>query len=149
MSDAHETAICKLQFHGHHSCFRKHFQMLLLVKEGENIASISCTRSHIAATKHKTIISKIRKPNHKTTLVTFYRESTKLSLSYYHILIFNRLSTETYPLIITKIITYPLHSRKFSSTENTSTVYCYAEIFSRKSIRVHKSLHFPKIIYLQ
>ena len=33
MSDAYETAI--LQFHGHHSYFRKHFQMLVAAKEGE------------------------------------------------------------------------------------------------------------------
>ena len=35
MSDARETAIStKLQFHGHHSYFRKDFQMLLTLKEG-------------------------------------------------------------------------------------------------------------------
>ena len=35
MSDARETAICSLQFHGHHSYFRKDFQIVLSVKGGE------------------------------------------------------------------------------------------------------------------
>ena len=53
---------CKLQFHGHHSYFRKAFQMLLTLKEGfKYIASTACTRSHIATTKQKIIISNIRK----------------------------------------------------------------------------------------
>ena len=51
----------KLQFHGHHSYFRKDFQMLLTLKEGHNIALTACTISHIATTKQKIIISKIRK----------------------------------------------------------------------------------------
>ena len=35
MRYARETAICNLQFHGNHSYFRKHFQILLAATEGE------------------------------------------------------------------------------------------------------------------
>ena len=42
-----------LKFHGLHSYFNFFFfQMLLVVKEGENIASTLCTRSHMETTRH-------------------------------------------------------------------------------------------------
>ena len=49
-----------LQLHGHHSYFRKGFQMLLSVLI-VCIASTSCTRSLIATIKLKIISLKIRK----------------------------------------------------------------------------------------
>ena len=52
---------CNLQFHGHHSYFRKDLQMLVAVRHRPCIASPLCTRSHISATKQKIIIWKIRK----------------------------------------------------------------------------------------
>ena len=51
---------CKiLQFHGHHSYFRKDFQMLLAANIGHNVHSF-----HIATAKQTNLISKIRKDDH-------------------------------------------------------------------------------------
>ena len=51
-----------LQFHGHHSLFRKDFQMLLTLKGGHtyNVASTACTRLQ-KITKQRVIISKSTK----------------------------------------------------------------------------------------
>ena len=54
MSDA-------LQFHGHHSYFRKDFPDAVSEYERGNIVVAACTRLHLAKTKQKMIISKIRK----------------------------------------------------------------------------------------
>ena len=62
MSDARETANCRVTCITHIS--EKDFQMLLTLKKGYTyiyIAPTACTRSHIATTMQKMIITKIRK----------------------------------------------------------------------------------------
>ena len=62
MSDAGETANCRVTCITHIS--EKDFQMLLTLKKGYTyiyIAPTACTRSHIATTMQKIIITKIRK----------------------------------------------------------------------------------------
>ena len=71
MNDAHETV--KLQFHGHHSYFRKDFQMLLTLQSLVSLISQKrfpdaassyhrpCKASTIGKIKAQKIVSKIPK----------------------------------------------------------------------------------------
>ena len=59
-----------MQFQGHHSYFRKDFQMLLAVKVSGNIASTPCTRSNIATTKQKKKNEEKHTHTHAKQLIT-------------------------------------------------------------------------------